>query len=74
MGEETLKKEVQLVTVSAYAEKYNISRTTVYKLIEDGKLTKYLGIDGKTPMLDPNESPKDVQAYRDREEYSETEE
>lgn len=61
-------KQKQLVTISDYATKYNIDRHTVYKLLEDGKITRYIGLDGE-PMLDPDETPKGVRGYEDRAEY-----
>lgn len=67
--EKKYPKEKQLVTISQYAEKYQLNRQTVYRLLEEGKLTRYLGLDGE-PMLDPDEQPVDVRTYKDRPEYS----
>lgn len=61
-------KEKQLVTISQYAEKYQLNRHTVYRLLEEGKLTRYLGLDGE-PMLDPDEQPTDVRKYENRDKY-----
>jgi hypothetical protein len=63
-------KEKQLVTISQYSEKYKLNRQTVYRLLEEGKLTRYLGLDGE-PMLDPDEQPTAVRKYDNRPEYSE---
>lgn len=64
--------EKQLVTISAYAEKWQLDRHTIYRLLEEGKLTRYLDKNGN-PLLDPDEEPKDVRAYQDRPEYPEKE-
>ena len=56
-------KIVDLVSISAYALAQKISRPTVYKLIEEGRLTKYLDkMTGET-KLDINERPSGVQRY-----------
>lgn len=72
MGEEDPKypKEKKLVTITEYAVKWGLNRHTVYKQLEDGKITRYLDKDGN-PLLDPEEAPKDVRAYQDRPEYPE---
>jgi hypothetical protein len=61
-------KEKQLVTITQYSEKYQLNRHTVYRLMEEGKLTRYLDLD-QQPLLDPEEAPTDVRAYEDRQEY-----
>jgi hypothetical protein len=63
-------KEKKLITLSDYAEKYSINRNTVYRLLETGVLTRYIGVDG-TPMLDPEELPEGVRKYQDRPGYEE---
>ena len=66
--EKKYPKEVQLVTIKDYAEKYDLNRHTVYALLEEGKLTRYLDLD-KNPLLDPTEKPTGVRPYGEREEY-----
>ena len=61
-------KEVKLVTVRAYADKWNLNPHTVYKLMEDGNITRYLGLKNE-PMLNPDEEPKGVRAFQERPEY-----
>lgn len=61
-------KNKKLVTVTQYAETHQLSRPTVYKLLEENKLTRYQAPDG-SPALDPEERPIGVQRYsgiRDR--------
>jgi hypothetical protein len=57
----TLKK-AKLVTISAYAEHYNIDRKTVYRLLRDGVLTRYTDPDGN-PLLSLSEKPVGVKKY-----------
>lgn len=57
-SEDKYPKEKKLVTISEYAERTGIERTKVYRLMESGKLTRYLGVDNE-PMLDPEEKPSD---------------
>lgn len=52
----------KLISISKYANKYKISRTTVYRLIDLNKLTRYESPDGE-PMLDGSESPSGLQKY-----------
>lgn len=58
----TDKKIVKLTTISEYATYHNISRPTVYELIDSGKLTRYEDQD-KNPMLNLNERPFGVKRY-----------
>ena len=60
--------EKKLITITEYAAKWQLNRHTVYRLLEEGKLTRYLDKDGN-PLLDPEEKPKDVRAYQERPEY-----
>jgi hypothetical protein len=56
-------QKVKLVTISAYAEKWKIARSTVYELIEKGTLTRYQDPD-KNPLLNINERPSGVKNYK----------
>jgi predicted DNA-binding transcriptional regulator AlpA len=56
---------VQLVSISAYAEKWGIARSTVYDLIAKKVITRYESPEGE-PMLNIDEHPKGVQKHGDR--------
>ena len=60
-------EEVELISISAYADVWKITRKTVYDLIEDGRLIRYSAPDGK-PLLNKNQPPVGVKAYGNREE------
>lgn len=52
---EMSNKPVGLVNISDYAIKHGISRSTVHRMIEEGRLTVYK-TDGKK-LLNPNDEP-----------------
>lgn len=56
-------KTAKLVSISEYARHFKIDRMTVYKLMDDGKLTKYMSPD-KKPMLSLAEKPSGVKRYK----------
>jgi hypothetical protein len=56
-------KKVKIVSISEYARHYKIDRKTVYRLIEEGTLTRYEGEDGN-PALSLAERPSGVKRYK----------
>ena len=61
-------KQEQLGTISQYAEKWGITRNTVYSLLDDGRLTRLIGLDGE-PLVILSEVPKNIKEYRERPEF-----
>lgn len=66
--EKKYPKQHQLGTITQYSDKWGITRNTVYALMDDGRLTRYLGLDGE-PLIDLTEVPTDVKAYDNRPEF-----
>jgi hypothetical protein len=56
-------KTAKIVTISDYARHYNIDRKTVYRLIENGTLTRFEDSEGN-PMLSLAERPSGVKKYK----------
>ena len=67
---ETYPDERKLVTIWDYAKTYNITRHTVYRLLKEGKITRFLGPDGE-PLLDESTPPEGVRKYIERPAYEE---
>ncbi len=57
-------KIIKLVSITEYANHWGIDRKTVYKYIEDEKITRYEDSDGN-PMLNATERPRGVKKYGD---------
>lgn len=53
---------IKLVSIIDYATHWNISRPTVYRLIDNNKLTRYENPEGD-PLLNIDERPKGVKSY-----------
>ena len=60
-----MSEDIRLVSITAYAKHFKIDRKTVYNLIDQGKITRYRGLDNE-PLLNINERPTGVKRYGDR--------